>query len=78
MPTVIVCDLDSASDIVGRKRTYAAVKARILECGRFSVFEACESAKNARLFERLCKDPGVEVFELASPWTGVRKRVANV
>jgi len=67
---------DSAGDLVGRKRTYEAVKAAVLEAGRFSVFEATEDAKSARIFERLKRDPEVEVFEMGFPWHGVRAHTA--
>ena len=73
-PTFIVCRFDSAEYLAGKKRTYAAVKAAVLDAGRFSVFEATASNKNASLFTRLCKDPEIEVFDLPYPWTGVRRR----
>jgi hypothetical protein len=76
MDSVHICRFDSASDIVGKKRTYESVKARVLEAVRFSVFEATNSQKDARLFGRLCQDPEIETFDAGFPWTGVRPRVA--
>lgn len=69
-----VCMFDSTGDLVGRKRTYRAIKARVLEAGKFSVFEAANSMQDARLFMRLEKDPEVEIFKLPFPWCGVRRR----
>ncbi len=75
MTRVFVDCFTSTEQLVGRKRTYAAVKAVALAVGRFSVFEAVADAKSARLFTRLCADPEIEVFDLSFPWTGVRVRV---
>ena len=66
--------LDSAGDLRGKARTYEAVKAAVLEAGRFSVFEATATQWDARLFESLVRDPEVETFDLGYPWQGVRRR----
>ena len=71
---VIACTFDSAEHLTGRKRTYGTVKAAVLEAGRFSVFEAMSTPKNARLFTKLAADPEIETFDLGFPWTGVRKK----
>lgn len=73
---VYVCRFDSAEHLTGRKRTYEAVKAAVLEAGRFSAFEATASNKNAALFTRLCRDPEIETFDMGFPWTGVRRKEA--
>jgi hypothetical protein len=72
----IICTFDSAGHLTGRKRTYEAVKAAVLEVGRFSVFEATENAKNARLFTRLHHDPEIEIVREEShyPWIAVRRK----
>ena len=67
-----ICSFESADHLKGKKRTYEAVKAAVLKAGRFSTFEATNSAKDARLFTRLCTDPEIETFDLGYPWTGVR------
>ena len=53
-------------------RTYEDVKTEVLVAGKFSCFEASQSAKSAMLFNRLCRDPEIETFDLGMPWTGVR------
>lgn len=63
---------DSAEHITGKKRTYETVKQAVLEAGRFSVFEASSTMKNAKLFTKLCADPEIETFDMGYPWTGVR------
>jgi hypothetical protein len=69
-----ICRFDSAEHLTGKKRTYEAVKAAVLEAGRFSTFEASANAKNANIFTRLCNDPEVEIFEMGYPWTGIRRK----
>jgi hypothetical protein len=69
-----ICRFDSAEHLTGRKRTYEAVKAAVLEAGRFSVFEATANQRNASLFTRLCRDPELETFDMWFPWTGIRRR----
>jgi hypothetical protein len=72
--SVHVCSFSSADHLLGRKRTYAAVREAVLKAGRYSVFEASESKANAALFTRLDKDPTLERYELGFPWIGVRIR----
>lgn len=62
---------DSTLHLCGRQRTYAAVRAAVLEAGRFSVFEATDTVQSARLFERLERDPSVIVKrDYGYPWIG--------
>lgn len=70
----IVCNFESTDHLKGKKRTYEAIKAVVLEIGRFSVFEATNTMKDAKIFTRLCEDPEVETFQMGFPWTGVRRR----
>lgn len=70
-----VCHFASADHLVGKRRTYEAVRDAVLERGRFSVFEV-NTAKDAKLFTRLCADPEIETFEMGFPWTGVRRKAA--
>lgn len=69
-----VCRFDSTEHLTGKRRTYEAVKAAALEAGRFSVFEATSTPKNAALFTQLCRDPEVELYDIHFPWQGVRRR----
>lgn len=74
MSTIIVDCFDSVDHLTGKRRTYKAVKAAVLEAGKFSVFEAMADMKSARMFTRLCQDSEVETFHLPFPWTGVRRK----
>jgi hypothetical protein len=69
-----ICSFDSTGDLKGKKLTYEAVKAIVLEVGRFSVFEATATNKHASIFTRLCKDPELETFDMGYPWTGIRRK----
>jgi len=69
-----VCSFDVAGPLRGRARTYEAVRAAVLEAGRFSCFEATESTRNADLFTRLRNDPALVVTPDVYPWTKVRRR----
>lgn len=62
----------STSHLTGKKRTYEAIKAAVIEAGRFSVFEACDISK---LFSKLEADREIATFKLGFPWTGVRRRL---
>lgn len=77
MPRIHVCQFDTTEHLTGRKRTYAAIKAAVLEAGRFSVFEATDSLESAKLFERLDADPELERVEMPYPWIGVRRKKAT-
>ena len=63
---------DSAGHLRGQARTYEAVKAAVVDAGRFTVFEADESPG---LFTRLGTDPEIEMFDVPFPWIGVRLRL---
>lgn len=65
---------DSTEHLTGKKRTYQAVKEAALAAGRFSVFEATSTQKNAVLFTDLVRDPEIEAFDLGYPWTGIRRK----
>lgn len=71
--TVYICSFASTDAIVGGK-TYEKVREAVLAAGRFSIFEATESQRMAGWFERLKRDPTLEIFELAYPWIGIRTR----
>lgn len=76
-PTAVhICRFESAEHLTGKKRTYEAVKAAVLEAGRFSVFEATANAKSASIFGRLCRDPEVAIVPMPFPWTGVKRKEA--
>jgi len=70
-----LCRFDSTAHV--KRPTYEKIKAAALEAGRYSVFEATQSMRNARWFMQLDKDPEVERFELAFPWIGVRRRIGR-
>lgn len=74
-----ICRFDSAEHLTGKRRTYASVKAAVLEAGRFSVFEATSSAKNAAIFTEIERDPEIETFRNPPgyPWIGVRRRATK-
>ena len=61
-------------ELRGKALTYETVKARVLESGRFSVFEATASAERGRMFTRLERDPDVVRVQLGFPWIGIRRK----
>jgi hypothetical protein len=71
-----ICQFDSAGHLEGKKRTYKAVKEAVLEAGRYSVFEATATMKDAALFTRLSNDPELELDRKnhSYPWIGVRRK----
>lgn len=71
---IYVDTFDSAGALKGKQRTYDAVKAKVIEAGRFSVFEACEDSNT---FNHLVRDPDIETFGMGFPWTGVRLKEAG-
>ena len=73
---VVLCS-HSAVDMPPRKDGYAAFREAVLKAGRFSVWEATESKANAKLFERLCRDPEIVTEPLGFPWTKVVRRENN-
>lgn len=64
----------SAVDPPPLRRGYGAFRDAVLEAGRFSVFEATESEKRARLYSRLARDPAVRLIPQTFPWTKVVAR----
>lgn len=71
---VHVCRFDAVELPRGRRLTYATLKAAVLAAGRFSVFEATQNARVARLFDELARDPSIEMETVGYPWTRVRRR----
>ncbi len=71
-----ICSFDNTEDLRGKALTYDSLKKRVLEVGRFSVFEATSTQLRARLFTRLCDDPDLETFRdpPGFPWTGIRRK----
>jgi len=56
------------------RRDYAAVKAAVLADGRFSAFDATDTAALARIFDRMEHDPEVEMDHGQSyPWICVKR-----
>ena len=53
--------------------TYESVKARVLEIGRYSVFEATASDTRAGIFNSLCHDPELVCTPVGYPWVKVEK-----
>jgi hypothetical protein len=71
-----ICRFGAVSHLRGRKRTYANIKAAVLEAGRFSCFDV-ENEKDGRMFTKLCQDPELEIdnINFGYPWTGVKLKV---
>jgi len=69
---IFIDRFDSVSELRGKKRTYENIKKLVLERGRFSVFDV-ETNRDGAFFDRLCKDPDIEIYKKAYPWTYVRK-----
>ncbi|KKK94690.1 hypothetical protein LCGC14_2680300, partial [marine sediment metagenome] len=44
--------------------------------GRFSSFEASDTPWKARMYNRLAKDPTIELVKEGFPWTRVEKAAA--
>lgn len=65
---VLFCGLSNEPP---KKETYAELRARVLERGCFSVFEATETMAKAKQFERLCRDPELVTIPVGFPWTKV-------
>jgi hypothetical protein len=68
-----VCSFQAGPDVKRRTR-YETVKREILAAGRFSVFEATATTYAAAIFDRLCRDPEIEIVPMPFPWTGVREK----
>jgi hypothetical protein len=59
------------------RRDYQAVKAAVLADGRFSAFDATSTDALARIFDRLEKDPEVEMGRGEGyPWITIRLKSA--
>ena len=72
MPEVHICRFDSTLDL--KKPTYETVKARVLEAGRYSCFEATQNARLAAIFTQLEQDPEVICTQTEFPWIKVERR----
>lgn len=57
-----------------RGLTYETFRAKVLEAGEFSVFEATETPRRAALFEQLHHDPSIVCEPIGFPWTKVTRR----
>lgn len=74
MNVVFLDRFDTVSHLRGKNRTYENIKAAVLKAGRFSCFDV-ETQKDGVMFTKLCRDPEIETFDMAYPWTGVRRRI---
>ena len=72
-----LCSFSCLDELKGKNRTYENVKALALKIGRFSIFEATQTLKDAKIFDRFCQDPEIETFDLGYPWTGIRRKVVD-
>ena len=70
MSKIRLCRFDSIADI--KNPTYEQIKERVLDVGRFSSFDPMP--RTAHYFNRLAKDPDLELFVMGYPWTGVRRK----
>lgn len=68
-----VCSFTALPDVADVK-TYRQLKALVLEAGRFSIFEATQNRRVARLFTELAKDPEVEIVTEGYPWSSVKHK----
>jgi len=69
---VHICSFRSV-DTPTRKTRYEDFRAKVLNAGRFSVFEATANSTAAGMFTRLCKDPTVKTETVGFPWTAVKE-----
>lgn len=69
-----LCSFSCLDELKGKNRTYENVKALALKIGKFSAFDPRLNKKDGVIFNRLCRDPEIETFDLGYPWTGVRKK----
>lgn len=72
MNKACVDHFDSTMDMK-KNLTYESVKARVLEMGRYSVFEATASDKRAGIFDSLRYDPELVCTPVEYPWVKVEK-----
>lgn len=74
-----VCSFDSVLDLFQRRPrqkrpTYEEIKTRVLEAGRYSVFEATYNNASVAFFERLGRDPEVVCTPVGFPWIRVERK----
>lgn len=67
-----ICSFDAVDIRKGDLNDYDAFKHKVLLAGRFSVFEATETQRRAKLFDRLCRDPEIVTETVGFPWTLVK------
>jgi hypothetical protein len=82
---VHICRFDSTLDLFERPRgrrdwvrpTYEEIKARVLEAGRFSIFEATYNQRTIAFFTRLGRDPEVVCITegVGYPWIRVERKI---
>lgn len=78
MTSRVFIDSHEAVGGIRQRMGYPAFRAAVLKAGRFSVFEATETAWRARLFTDLCNDPTVETdISGGYPWTLVREKATE-
>lgn len=70
---VHLCRFDTTLDI--KNPTYEKIKERVLEVGRFSIFEATANAKMIAIFSDLHRDPELVCTPDQYPWTKVERRI---
>jgi hypothetical protein len=70
--SIHICRFDSTSDI--KKPTYDKIKQRVLEVGRFSVFDATRNQVTARIFTSLERDPELVLTRVGFPWVKVERK----
>lgn len=70
---VHICSFEACPKVTARTK-YHDWREQVLQAGRFSVFEATQSALAARMFNRLCRDPEIETEPIGFPWTLVRRK----
>ena len=75
--TIYVDFFCTVSHLRGKKRTYSKLRDAVLLAGRFSAFDV-ETARDGKMFTRLCQEPDLEVTNGEYPWTYVKlKEVKN-
>jgi hypothetical protein len=71
MSEVYLDRFDSTMDL--KKLTYEAVKERVVEAGRFSIFEATSSHQRAKIFDQIERDPELVCTPVEYPWVKVER-----
>lgn len=72
MDSIHLCRFDTTLDL--KSPTYDKIKQRVLDEGRFSVFDATRNQFVARLFERLERDPELALTRVGFPWIKVERK----